>query len=223
MLRLMIAAGLVVVLYTGCSDSSAPKSPTPDTPEPATDATSAKQPRQDAKGWRNDLSALVNDLVGLAGSAKVPSSRDLNNSFREKMALLDKNGNAIWILDLVPGDGELRKVLTDSFKGEVSWTGTVKSVEPDDAKDMYIIDVAMPLPAKPRENCEFEDSVTLSVPKKAISGGEVPVVGSTLSFDAQLKPEGDEDIFGPVWVLYGVGSLDGKIKIGVSPVEPRLK
>lgn len=125
-----------------------------------------------------------------------------------------------WVLDggsaldggKIP-DGEVQAELIKQFTGRVRWKGKAESVEADAETKTIKVEVLVPAPKDLPKGIGFAKSVSLTIPDTATA----PETGSVLSFTGELKKAKEDDIYPPVYVLYGTGlGTSGEMRIGVN-------
>lgn len=176
----------------------------------------AEDKKEDA--WRGDLGEFTKNVAAIAKKAKTPTEQDLLKGIRDKTVFTNKDQQAIWVLDGTAPAGEVQAELNKLFTGKVRWKGEVQSVEPDAKTKSVVVEVLLPLPKDLAKGIEFKDTVSLTLSETA----QLPKKGDTFAFSGELKKAKADDLFPPVWVIYGVGPNAGKVRFGVilAAVEP---
>ena len=163
------------------------------------------------EAWRSDLGEFIKNVAETAKKAKTPTEQELLKGIREKTVFTNKDQQAIWVLDGTAPAGEVQAELSKRFTGKVRWKGEVESVEPDAKKKSVQVEVRLPVPKDLPKGIEFKDTVTLTLPEAA----KLPKKGDTFNFTGELKKTKADDLFPPVWVIYGVGPNAGKMRFGL--------
>jgi hypothetical protein len=173
--------------------------------------SAAEDKKQEA--WRSDLSEFTKSVAEVGKKAKVPTEKDLLNNIRQKTVFTNKDQQPIWVLDESAPAGEVQADLTKQFTGKVRWKGEVESVEPDAKAKTARVELLLPIPKDLPKGGDFVKTMSLTLPETA----KLPKRGDTFSFTGELKKAKADDLFPPVWVIYGVGPNAGKMRFGIIP------
>ena len=104
----------------------------------------------------------------------------------------------------------------------MTWSGVVDSVKTDDKNGNLDVEILFPAPGNLPQGMEFIETITVSVPIPKLQAVMLPTIGTEFAFRASLRMVKDDDLFQPVWAVYGLGPNIGKIRVGVmiTDVEP---
>lgn len=90
-------------------------------------------------------------------------------------------------------------------------------MEPDTETESMRVAIRLPVPKDLPEGMEFAKTLTVMIPQAA----NIPKIGDTFSFTAELKKAKADSLFPPLFVLYGVGPNAGKLQFGINLAEAK--
>lgn len=169
--------------------------------------------------WRTDIGAFGKEVLAVAKESKVPDDFQLLRSIRSRATFQNKKGENILVILKYGFEKELHGELAKRFTGTVTWQAPVKSTEIDEKNKCHVIEVEFPVPNDVPKYLKFRDGVRLEIPFTTLPRDKAPAKGLQFSFTGDLKKEKKDDLFDPVWVLYGVGPESGNHLVGVSLIN----
>ena len=168
------------------------------------------------EAWRHDMSAFGQEVISVAGQASVPDEFQLLESVRSRQKFVDKDRQTIRVLLQDAFTNELHGLIAKRFTGSVDWKGIVDSAEINEQNKMHHIEIKFPVPTNAPGYLVFRETVLLRIPFEALSRDKAPTIGADFAFTGTLKKKNSNDLYEPVFVIYGVGAASGKHLVGVT-------
>jgi hypothetical protein len=149
-------------------------------------------------------------------TADFPDEFQLPKSIRSRVTFNNKDGEIIYVILSYGFENELHGELSKRFKGEIKWSSTLDSSYIDEKKGCHVIYAKFPTLDEVPQNLIIGTRLVLNVSFTSMDREKTPANGSVFTFTGTLAKEKEDDIFDPVWVIYGFGKQSGKNTIGVS-------